>query len=139
MWCRAWSNLEPTTQIADADVTIEIGTCSGAASIACWTGRRESELATATITIEEPPVANGLAKIWTDKFVTWRSQPDIYEYLRGTLLHEFGHALGLWDAYLVPQGTYVGIMRGQNRVVPPGLSTDDENALKAIYQNHVRH
>ncbi len=94
--------------------------------------------------IEDPPHWGGDddARIWTNDFREWHRDTNKYAYLPKTLMHEFGHALGLGHS---PRGD---VMSGgvQECGTPPqsvsafcGLSTNDKNALKEIYRGHTAH
>ena len=52
------------------------------------------------------------------------------------MVHEFGHTFGLDDVYRA-FGPYDGVMGSDIIEVPPGLGSDDESALKAIYESHT--
>lgn len=56
---------------------------------------------------------------------------DMYEYLPGILMHEFGHPIGLGH------GGSTSIMTGHYYL--GDLSTDDKEGAKAVYQHHTAH
>ena len=105
----------------------------------------------AILYIEEPPsfATSGKIQEWTASYSDWRKFPNMFEYLPGILMHEYGHVLGLNDT----DDTigYVGVMRSTMHEVPVGgvcrnapasecgLGAQDRNGLNAIYQNHTRH
>ena len=118
-------------------------------SAACVvTYRTDSHLTKATLYIEDPPNFGSslIPKRWLLSYSDWDSDRETYAYLPGVLMHEFGHTLGLRDTRA---GGYAGVMEDDERhevptciSAPPdkcGLSADDRNALKAIYQNHTLH
>ena len=96
--------------------------------------------------IEDPPRPGIMPpKTWTINFKNIQSDPDIFIYLPSTLMHEFGHTLGLWEGEQNET-----IMQGRQRELEPcvagthagntcGLADDDKNGAKAIYGHHLAH
>ena len=85
--------------------------------------------------LEFPPqfpddVRNNRDKNWTNNINEVNSQPDFFHYLRGTLMHEFGHAAGLGHA---PAGT--GIMAGDLHEAP---QTYDIEGMRHNYEGYTR-
>ena len=132
-------NLERVDTSDAAEVMVEIGTAGCIESSACFD---ESVLdgphmTSANIYLQDPPIAAG-SELWTSDHSQWKGDMDKYVYLTSVLVHEFGHALGLADAYRA-YGSYDGVMESDIIEVPPGVGADDESALKAIYEDHTHH
>ena len=143
---KAWEDVKPGmvslervgTESA-AEVMVETGTAACDGSSACfdeWV-LDGPHMTSAKIYLQDPPIAAG-NELWTSDHSQWKGNMDKYIYLTSVLVHEFGHALGLADAYRA-FGSYDGVMESDIIEVPPGLGADDESALKAIYENHTRH
>ena len=140
---KAWEDVKPgmvsleRVDTSDAaEVTVETGTAGCNGSSACfdeWV-LDGPHMASAKIYIQNPPIAAG-KELWTSDYNVWQGNMGKYIYLTSILVHEFGHVLGLADAYRA-FGSYDGVMESDIIEVPPGLGADDESALKAIYENH---
>ena len=113
-------------------------------SIACMQpGSSHPHLASGRVLyIEDPPHWGGHtdAKIWTNDFREWFRNTDKYAYLPKTLMHEFGHALGLGHS---PRAD---VMSGGVPLCGPksnrifcGLTANDKNAVKETYRGHAAH
>lgn len=73
----------------------------------------------------DPPIQ---PRQWTVHFDVYDNNRDLYVYLPGILKHEFGHSIGLGH------GGSDSIMTGHYDL--QGLSADDIEGAKAIYQHH---
>ena len=143
---KVWEGVKPGVVSLDkvgtesaAEVTVSFGTTSCSGSSACagdWV-MDGPHMTSARIYIQDPPIASG-GELWTDDYRKWKGEMGKYVYLTSVLVHEFGHVLGLDDAYRA-FGSYDGVMESDIIEVPPGLGADDESALKAIYESHTRH
>lgn len=88
--------------------------------------------------IEDPPrwprdyeMGSVPMREWTINVSEYRKRPDKYAYLPGVVMHEFGHAIGLWH------GGTNSVMVGH--LYLRALSPDDTNAARAIYRRHSAH
>ncbi len=97
--------------------------------------------------IEDPPHWGNYedAREWTTDFDESLDFPDDFQYLPAILMHEFGHTIGLGHGT-----TWKEIMNGRIRELEPcsyagsqrercGLSTNDKDGAKAIYEYHATH
>ena len=113
-------------------------------SIACMqSGSSHPHLASGRVLyIEEPPHwgHHADAKMWTNDFKKWHRKQGDYQYLRKTLMHEFGHALGLGHS---PRGDVmsggVPVCGAKPNFTFCGLTANDKNGVKEIYRGHTAH
>lgn len=94
--------------------------------------------------IENPPHWGNLApRIWTNDYDKFDEDRDVYQHLPSTLVHEFGHTLGL--AHGINSDD---VMRGGKRNFAAdcdqssgvcGLRSNDKMGLVALYDHHAQH
>ena len=104
--------------------------CTGAAGTYPHIGQEQ------VLWIEFPPqfpedLAAGRIPLWTDNPYDEILNYDDYRYLRGTMMHELGHAGGLGHA----SGSVDSIMSGQTTWLKP--QPYDENGMRNIYESHT--
>lgn len=108
----------------------------GTGVIACVhsfrTGHPHYEAQVMTLWIPDKPPGRG----WTNNFkkASNRFTRDDYYYLPRTMMHEFGHTIGLGHT---ERSQVYSIMGGYEPLQAP--LPYDENAVKGIYKNHTRH
>ena len=68
------------------------------------------------------PINGGIQKDWTDDYIEFANDTmNRFEYLPGTLMHEFGHNLGLWHS-TAPNTIMWEEYDPQGREVPPCIT-----------------
>ena len=83
---------------------------------------------------EHEPVSGSTQYEWTNNYRSTVSEPTLL-YMPIIMAHEFGHAAGLWHS----PGTRDAMNRGVSTANRQNLSSNDKNAMKAIYNNHTVH
>jgi predicted Zn-dependent protease len=68
------------------------------------------------------------------RFTIWLSPTQTGKYIQAAVLHEFGHALGIWGHSPEP----TDVMYFSQVREPPPISARDINTLKRIYQQPTR-
>ncbi|MGL6136626.1 MAG: matrixin family metalloprotease, partial [Planktothrix sp.] len=68
------------------------------------------------------------------RFTIWLSPTQTGKYIEAAILHEFGHALGIWGHSPEP----TDVMYFSQVREPPPISARDINTLKRIYQQPTR-
>ena len=92
--------------------------------------------------IKEPPIVprQNYNKRWIIDYGVWHISKDKYWYLPATLVHEFGHPLGLGNS-ADPNSIMgaVGVNYPCAADVFQCIMSGDTNALNTIYQQHKKH
>lgn len=95
--------------------------------------------------IENPPHwANTAPKIWTNDYDDFDENRDAYQYLPKTLVHEFGHTIGLGHGIKFGDVMLGSVRSFASGCMPSsdvlcGLSNNDKKGIRAIYDHHAAH